>query len=151
MGAPLFILSFRHRDELSRLAEGAGWQPIAARRADNVEARFVASGASVALIDARGALDEGQEAARAVADAVEANAAALLVLLSRKDAAALDIFHQHGATHFLVSPFTEAQLLQAVKFAQRHAERVGGDLRGTRRAGEEVDSASWRWQPGSRT
>jgi hypothetical protein len=31
MGAPLFILSFRHRDELSRLAEGAGWQPIAAR------------------------------------------------------------------------------------------------------------------------
>ncbi len=26
MGAPLFILSFRHRDELTRLAEGAGWQ-----------------------------------------------------------------------------------------------------------------------------
>ena len=96
---------------------GAGWQPIAARRADNVEARFVASGAAVAVIDARGALQEGQEAARAVADAVEANAAALLVLLSRKDADALDIFHQHGATHFLVSPFTEPQL--------RHAIRVG--------------------------
>jgi diguanylate cyclase (GGDEF)-like protein len=151
MGAPLFILSFRHRDELSRLAESAGWQPIAARRADNVEARFVASGASVAVIDARGALAEGQEAARAVADAVEANAAALLVLLSRNDAAALDIFHQHGATHFLVSPFTEPQLLHAVQFARRHAERVGGDLRTIRRAGEEADSASWRWQPGSRT
>jgi diguanylate cyclase (GGDEF)-like protein len=151
MGAPLFILSFRHRDELSRLAESAGWQPIAARRADNVEARFVASGASVAVIDARGALEEGQEAARAVADAVEANAAALLVLLSRNDAAALDIFHQHGATHFLVSPFTEPQLLHAIQFARRHAERVGGDLRTVRRAGEEADSASWRWQPGSRT
>jgi diguanylate cyclase (GGDEF)-like protein len=151
MGAPLFILSFRHRDELSRLAESAGWQPIAARRADNVEARFVASGASVAVIDARGALEEGQEAVRAVADAVEANAAALLVLLSRNDAAALDIFHQHGATHFLVSPFTEPQLLHAIQFARRHAERVGGDLRTIRRAGEEADSASWRWQPGSRT
>ena len=151
MGAPLFILSFRHRDELSRLAEGAGWQPIAARRADNVEARFVASGASVAVIDARGALEEGQEAARAVADAVEANAAALLVLLSRNDAEALDIFHQHGATHFLVSPFTEPQLLHAIQFARRHAERVGGDLRTVRRAGEEAESASWRWQPGSRT
>src|SRR5437868_4673854 len=150
MGAPLFILSFRHRDELSRLAESAGWQPIAARRADNVEARFIASGAAVAVIDARGALEEGQEAARAVADAVEANAAALLVLLSRGDAAALDIFHHHGATHFLVSPFSEPQLLHAVQFARRHAERVGGDLRGVRGAGEDSDSASWRWQPGSR-
>src|SRR5205809_588389 len=59
MGAPLFILSFRHRDELSRLAESAGWQPIAARRADNVEARFIASGAAVAVIDAR---CDGEEA-----------------------------------------------------------------------------------------
>ena len=151
MGAPLFILSFRHRNELSRLAESAGWQPIAARRAENVEARFVASGAAVAVIDARGALEEGQGAVRAVADAVEANAAALLVLLSRNDAAALDIFHQNGATHFLVSPFTEPQLLHAIQFARRHAERVGGDLRTVRRAGEEADSASWRWQPGSRT
>jgi len=151
MGAPLFILSFRHRDELSRLAESAGWQPIAARRADNVEARFVASGAAVAVVDARGALAEGQEAVRAIADAAEANAAALLVLLSRGDAAALDDFHQHGATHFLVSPFSETQLLHAFQFARRHAERVGGDLRTVRRAGEESDSASWRWQPGSRT
>jgi diguanylate cyclase (GGDEF)-like protein len=151
MGAPLFILSFRHRDELSRLAESAGWQPIAARRADNAEARFVASGASVAVIDARGALAEGEAAVRAIADAVEANAAALLVLLSRGDAAALDAVHQHGATHFLVSPFTESQLVHALQFARRHAERVGGDLRTIRRAGEEADSASWRWQPGSRT
>ncbi|HYJ51666.1 MAG TPA: GGDEF domain-containing phosphodiesterase [Allosphingosinicella sp.] len=151
MGAPLFILSFRHRDELSRLAESAGWQPIAARRADNAEARFVASGASVAVIDARGALAEGEEAVRAVADAAEANAAAVLVLLSKGDAAALEAFHRHGATHFLVSPFPEGQLIQALQFARRHAERVGGDLRTTRRAGEAAESASWRWQPGSRS
>jgi diguanylate cyclase (GGDEF)-like protein len=151
MGAPLFLLSFRHRDELSRLAESAGWQPIAARRGANAEARFVASGASVAVVDARGALAEGQGAARAIADAAEANAAALLILLSRTDAEALDSFHQYGATHFLVSPFTEGQLLHAFQFARRHAERVGGDVRGTRRAGEEADSASWRWRPGSRT
>ncbi|HYN46649.1 MAG TPA: bifunctional diguanylate cyclase/phosphodiesterase [Allosphingosinicella sp.] len=146
----MFILSFRHRDELSRLAEGAGWQPIAARRAANAEGRFVASGAAVALIDARGALDEGKAAVRAIADAVEANAAALVVLLSRTDAAALDAFHQYGATHFLVSPFSEPQLLHALQFAHRHAERVGGGA--SRRAADEPgESASWRWQPGSRT
>jgi diguanylate cyclase (GGDEF)-like protein len=151
MGAPLFILSFRHRDELSRLAEGAGWQPIAARRADNAEARFVASGAAVAVVDARGALGEGQQAVRAIADAAEANAAALLVLLSKGDSAALETFHRHGATHFLVSPFPDAQLLHALQFARRHAERVGGDLRPGRRVGEAADAASWRWRPGSRT
>ena len=151
MGAPLFILSFRHRDELSRLAESAGWQPLAARRSDNVEARFVASGAAVAVVDARGALSEGEEAVRAIGDAAEANGTALLVLVSRGDSASLEAFHQHGATHFLVSPFTEPQLLQALHYARRHAERVGGEVRTTRRASEDDDSASGRWRPGSRS
>ena len=151
MTPPLFILSFRHRDELTQLAESGGWQPLAARRAENAEARFVASGATVALVDARGALDDGLESARAIADAVEANASALLVLLSRTDEAALDRFHQLGATHFLVSPFSDGQLLQAVQFAQRHADRIAGGLRGPRRAGDGGEPASWRWRPGSRT
>lgn len=152
MASSLFILSFRHRDELSRLAEGAGWQPIAARRAENAEARFVASGAAVAIVDARGALADGEAAARAISEAVETNEAALLVLLSKTDSEALDRFHQLGATHFLVSPFTEAQLLHALRFAQRHAERVAGGPRASRRAGDESsDGTSWRWRPGSTT
>ncbi|HEX8194262.1 MAG TPA: bifunctional diguanylate cyclase/phosphodiesterase [Allosphingosinicella sp.] len=151
LAAPLFILSFRHRDELSRLAETAGWQPIAARRNANAETRFLASGASVALIDARGALEEGREAVRILGDPVEANAAALVVLLSRKDEEALDDLRQDGATHFLVSPFGDTQLLQALLFARLHAERVGGGFRLGRRSGEEGDAASWRWEPGSRT
>src|SRR4030095_13491423 len=115
MVAPLFILSFRHRDELRRLAEGAGWQPIAARRGENAEARVVSSGAGVAGGGAPAVpSDEGEEAVRAIADAAEANAAALLVLLSRKDAAALERFHLLGATHFLVSPFTWPQVLHAL-------------------------------------
>ena len=147
---PLFILSFRHRDELNAIAERAGWQPIAARRADNVESRFLSSGASVALVDARGARVEGLDGARALGDPAEANAAALLVLLSRNDGEALEEFHAAGATHFLVSPFSEQQLIQAIQFAQRHAERVGG-RRPTRRGeeGKREAAASWRWQRGS--
>src|SRR4051812_8692450 len=147
--APLFVLSFRHRDELTQLVERGGWQAIAARRSDNAEARFVASGAQVALVDARGALGEGREAVRALADPVEANAAALLVLLSRTDEAALDALFVDGATHFLVSPFTETQLLHAIRFAQRGAERAGG--RRTARRREEEGGASWSWRPGSQT
>ncbi|HEX8643309.1 MAG TPA: bifunctional diguanylate cyclase/phosphodiesterase [Allosphingosinicella sp.] len=151
LAAPLFILSFRHRDELSRLAEGAGWQPTAARRNASAEARFLASGANVALVDARGALEEGREAVKILGDPIEANASSLLVLLSRNDEEALDSLRQDGATHFLVSPFGETQLLQALLFARRHAERVGGSFRSGRRSSEEGDAASWRWEPGSRT
>ncbi|HEX6376840.1 MAG TPA: bifunctional diguanylate cyclase/phosphodiesterase [Allosphingosinicella sp.] len=154
-GAPLFLLSFRHRDELTAIAERAGWLAIAARRADNAEGRFIASGASVAVVDARGALPEGKEAVRSLADPAEANAAALLVLLSRGDAEALDALYAAGATHFLVSPFSDVQFLQALQFAHRHAERVGG--RRPLRRGEpegrtgKPGGASWRWQPGSQT
>nr|WP_295371426.1 bifunctional diguanylate cyclase/phosphodiesterase [uncultured Sphingosinicella sp.] len=150
--APLFILSFRHRDELTLLAEGAGWQPIAARRTANAEARFVSSGASVAIVDARGALDEGHEGVRALADPVEANASALLVLVSRNDAGALDQFYSEGATHFLVSPFSDQQFVRALMFAQRHAERVGGGHRHSRVEEDRQDrGGSWRWKPGSQT
>jgi diguanylate cyclase (GGDEF)-like protein len=150
--APLFILSFRHRDELTAMVERAGWQPIAARRSENAESRFITSGASVAVVDARGALAEGKEGVRILADPAETNAAALLVLLSRTDGEALEELYSAGATHFLVSPFSEPQFLQAVQFAQRHSERVGG-----RRIARRTDiegregTASWRWEPGSAT
>jgi diguanylate cyclase (GGDEF)-like protein len=150
--APLFILSFRHRDELIAAAERAGWQTIAARRADNAESRFIASGASVVVVDARGALGEGRDGVRILADPCEANAAALLVLLSRTDEEALDELYAAGATHFLVAPFSEQQLLHALNFARRHAERVGG-RRAIRAsdAGKAEAGASWRWEPGSPT
>ena len=54
-------------------------------------------------------------------------------------AAALERFLAHGATHFLVSPFTEPQFLHALQFARRHAERVGGGTR--RRDGEDREFA----------
>jgi diguanylate cyclase (GGDEF)-like protein len=143
--APLFILSFRQRDELARLAESAGWQPIAARRARNAELRFIGSGAAVAVVDARGAVDQGHEAARALGDPVEANNAALLVLLSRKDAPALERFYAEGTTHFLVSPFSDQQFVQALQFAQRYSDRVGDSHR--RNPGAEAKGASWHPSP----
>ena len=56
---PLFLLSFRQRDELAGLAARAGWRVVAARRADGAERRLLASGAAVAVVDARGAVGEG--------------------------------------------------------------------------------------------
>jgi diguanylate cyclase (GGDEF)-like protein len=150
---PVFLLSFRHRDELATAAERAGWRALAARRADGAERRFVASGASVAVVDARGAFEDGMDAARLLADAVEANAAALLVLLSRGDIARLGIVYAAGATHYLASPFGEAEMGQALRFAARHAERLAGGRRAATGKAEliEAEAETWRWRPGTRS
>lgn len=123
--ASLFILSFRHRDELLAAATTGGWRAIAARRGAGAELRFLGCGATIALVDARGALDEALGAIRSLADPVEVNAAALVVLVSRNDVARLDQVFAAGATHYLASPFGEAELLQTLRFALRYTERLG--------------------------
>ena len=149
--APLFLLSFRHRDELIESVERAGWQAIAARRADLIERRFIASGAGIAIVDARGAFDEGLAAVKALGDPVEANAGALLVLASRGDVARLDDIYQAGATHFLASPFGEREFTQALRFAARYVARLGGGEQAAkvRAAMRAADESWWRWRAGS--
>lgn len=122
--APLFILSFRQRDELASLAAGAGWQVVAARRVGGAERRFLSSGAAVAVIDARGAPADGLTAATLLGGAIEANGGALLALVSRGETATIAALYDAGATHFLASPFSDSELLQALRFAARHADRM---------------------------
>jgi diguanylate cyclase (GGDEF)-like protein len=141
---PIFMLSFRQRDELAALAAGAGWQVVAARRIDGVERRLIASGAAVAVVDARGAVEDGLAAVRALAGAVGANGCALLVLVSRNDAARLGEFYDAGATQFLASPMREAEFVQALRFAARHAERVGGE---GAVVPETIEALGWRYDP----
>ena len=145
-GNPLFLISFRQRNEMAATVERAGWTPIAARRLEKAERRFVLSGAQIALVDARGAFDDGLQAVGALAEAVEANAAALVVLISKTDIDRVDMIFAAGATHYLASPFGEQELIQALRFADRFTVRVGGRFR---QAGEGEDDAEiglgWRY------
>ena len=136
---PLFVLSFRQRDELAGLVARGGWQAVAARRGEAVGRRFRASGAAIALIDARGAFEDGLIAARALGEAVE-RPAAMLVCVSKTDLSRLGALYDAGATHFLASPFGEEELLHALRFAARGAEPRGGSAAGR-------DLIGWRWDP----
>jgi diguanylate cyclase (GGDEF)-like protein len=151
-GEQAFLLSFHQRDELAAMVARAGWRSIAARRADGVEQRFVATGAAVAVVDARDAVDQGLAAVTALGDAVEANAAALLILISGEDVAVLGAMLAAGATHFLVAPFGEAEFAQALRYAARHAERLAGGHRAAAAHSAMIDgeARTWRWRPGSR-
>ncbi len=145
-GDALFLLSFRQRGELSAAAAAAGWRVVAARRGDGAARRYLGSGAALAILDARGALAEGLAEARAFGDAALAKGGALLVMVSQGDTAALGEFLAAGATHFLVSPFNEAEFAQALRFAWRYVERVAGGWE----RGRSVDLLGWRYHRGTR-
>jgi diguanylate cyclase (GGDEF)-like protein len=140
--APVFVLSFRQRDEMAAAAAGAGWSVVAARRGEGVERRFLSSGASVAVVDARGALSDGLEAARALGGVIEASGGAMLILVSQSDTIHLRDFYDAGATHFLASPMSIASIAQAMRFAHRHAERLGAGRVAAEGNGEPL---GWRY------
>jgi diguanylate cyclase (GGDEF)-like protein len=123
--APLFLLSAGAANGLGALASSGGWRVVAAEGGDDAERRFLASGAAVALIDARGAIEPGLAAVRAIGEVAATTGAALLVLLDRVDDGAVGRLFDAGATHFLVAPASDADIVQALRFAARHAERIG--------------------------
>jgi diguanylate cyclase (GGDEF)-like protein len=144
-GNPLFLLSFRQRNELAAVVERAGWAPIAARRMEKAERRFILSGSRIAVVDSRGAFDDGLAAIKLLAEPVEANAAALLVLVSKTDVARVDEVLAAGATHYLASPFGDQELVQALRFADRYTVRVGGRYQhGSTRAAPDTVKMTWQ-------
>jgi diguanylate cyclase (GGDEF)-like protein len=147
---PLFLLSFHSRGELAALVEKTGRPVIAARRAEGAERRFISSGATVAVVDARGAVAEAEAACVALAAAAQSAGAALLVIA--EDLAELDRWYDLGATHYLVPPIGEAGLRTALAFADRHVERVagGGRAASQRAALRLAESEAWIWKPGER-
>ncbi|HEU4961650.1 MAG TPA: GGDEF domain-containing phosphodiesterase [Sphingomonas sp.] len=124
--APLFLLSVGQPNGLAALAARGGWRVITAESGADAERRFLASGAAVALVDARDAAVEAAVAAtRALGEAVATTGAALLVYLDADQVPALGALFEAGATHFLVAPSSDAELVQALRFAARHAKRIG--------------------------
>jgi diguanylate cyclase (GGDEF)-like protein len=144
--APLFILSFNHRDELAAVASRAGWRSIAARRTSGIDYRFVSCGAIIAVVDARGAFDEGLDAVKLLAPAVEIGAAALLVIVSRRDVSRLDAMINAGATHYLAAPFSQTEFCQSLRFAERHSIRLGGGWQRAAAVAANDDAAVYAWQ-----
>lgn len=142
--APVFVLSFRQRDEVAAAAAGGGWRVVAARRHDGVDQRFLASGAQVAVIDARGALSEGLDAAKALGATIAAHGAAMLILVSQSDTVHMRHFYDAGATHFLSSPMSSAAMAHAIRFALRHVERLAG---WSGQSAGPAEPMGWRYDP----
>lgn len=150
---PLFLLSFRHRDDLAAVAKRSRRRVIAARRMAAVERRFINSGAAIAIVDARDALVEGLSACKMLAGTTRWVGAALLVILNRSDIDLLEQFLEAGATHYLISGFGDQEFLQMLRFADRFVRRLAGGSRvaAERAALRHAEAEIWQWRPGART
>lgn len=146
--APIFIISLRYRQEVAGAIEASGRAVVAAKRPEEAVRRFAQSAASVAIVDARGALDHGLRVVQQLASIVAARRGAMLVLLSRGDGDALGAVYEAGATHFLVSPFGSAELTQALRFAERYVRRLHTSSASGAVATVQAalaDTARWQW------
>jgi diguanylate cyclase (GGDEF)-like protein len=145
---PVFILSPAQREALTKLAVEAGWKPVAARRRERAESRYLASFARTALVDLRGcAEEEAMALVAALAEAVEASGGALLVLVDAGMEPQLPELLEAGATHFLTGAVTAERLGAAIRSADKLAERIVGNLTAVRNkhAVQRGDALFWRW------
>jgi diguanylate cyclase (GGDEF)-like protein len=153
-GMPLFVLSPNHRDALSRLANRLGWQPVAARRRERAESRYLGSLARTALVDLRGV--DGEEALAMVAslgNAVEASGGAMLALVGDGGDIRIPALIERGVTHVLDGEIDESRLRVALLSADKLAERLIGSLAAARNrhAVQRSDAMFWRWNGAERT
>ena len=127
---PIFVLSPRYSRELEGALGAAGVAATYLRRAGDVAQAFGEQPGRLALVDARGTLVAGLGAARELADVIEARQGALLVLLSKSDGDAFGAVYATGATHVLVSPFSDATLIDKLRFAVRMIDRLSAAAAG---------------------
>jgi len=153
-GLPLFILSLDQRDELSLLASRLGWKPVAARRPDRAESRYLSSLARIALLDLRGTpADQAMAMVQGIADAVEASGGAVLALLDDVGAKHVPDLVAAGVTHMLDGAITLPRLESALRSADKLAERLMGSMAASRNrhAVQRSDALFWRWNGLERT
>ncbi|HEY6917178.1 MAG TPA: EAL domain-containing protein [Allosphingosinicella sp.] len=118
---------------MAGLCQEAGWRPLMAVHAEESADMFQASGAWVAIVDARDAMASAQRAVAALSSVTEKERSALLLILAPEDADQLPWFRRSGVTHFLFAPLLPRHFTESVNYAARYAEQLsGGRRRGLR-------------------
>ena len=121
---PLFVLAPRYARDLGTMlaARGVGVEMV--RHPGDAAAALARSAATVAVVDARGAVAATMLAAREIGTMLDGRRGAMLVLLARGDTGAVAAARAAGATQVLASPFGATELIEAIGFAAGVATRL---------------------------
>lgn len=140
------MLSFHDRDPLAAKISATGWRVSSARRSDGLQTRLLSSNALIAVIDLRGAVEEGLQAIIDIAAWTDGSGIGLLALadqVAENDVAAK--CYNAGATHFLDMANQHADLQQAINFTYRYVENIRGGTEAARNFNHLLSQVDERW------
>jgi diguanylate cyclase (GGDEF)-like protein len=119
------IVAQRHGAQLVAQLPGRDFQCLQSRPEQAL--KLITDGyRGVLVVDCRAAVNEGATTAELLGAAATHHDVPMLVLVRRADQAILPTLFNLGATHFLPAPFSDLELVQAVRFAQRYLDRLRG-------------------------
>ena len=127
----VLVVSPRYACDVAMGVEAAGMVPRVERLGAQALAQCRDGHVRVAVVDARGALDQGLDIMRLLGPEIDRQQGGMLVLLSRTTAADSNLAREIGATNVLVSPFNTDAFGNALWLTARTAERAarkGADL-----------------------
>ncbi len=119
----VFLCAPRHATRLYPLLTTSGYA-VQLAHPDHVAEEFAQTPGRLAVVDCRGALEPGVRRLQHLAEPVRQRGAALIALIHQNDAAELTRIFRAGATHFLLSPFSEQALIETLHFAGRVTDRM---------------------------
>ena len=118
----VLVMSPRYSNDVAMGVQAAGMVARVERRADEAIARCRNDLLRVAVIDARGAFDQGMALVRALGPVIERQSGGLLALLSRSNAVDADLARATGATSVLISPFNSDAFGNALRLTARNLD-----------------------------
>jgi predicted signal transduction protein with EAL and GGDEF domain len=119
----VFLCAPRHASRLFPLLTTSGYA-VQLAHPERVVEEFAQTPGRLAVVDCRGAVETGLRQIQHLAEPARQRGSALIVLVHQKDSGDLGRIFRAGATHFLLSPFTENQLLETLRFAGRVTDRM---------------------------
>jgi len=148
--APLLLACERYASTLRRAVEATGRALTIVTPLDAARA-FQASGALIAMVDARPASPRGFSTIRSLAELAERRGAALIGLVARDDPDALTRAHDAGATHVMTSGGGSAMLVATLCSAERYVRRLRSRGEAAAVASAQaalIGGARWEWRRG---
>lgn len=129
----VLVVSPRYANDVAMGVEAAGMVPRVERLGVEALAQCRDGKVRVAVVDARGALEQALNIAHMLGPEIDKHKGGMLVLMSRSNAGDTALAHESGATHVLVSPFNNDAFGNALWLTARTAERMSA------RSGQDPD------------
>jgi EAL domain-containing protein (putative c-di-GMP-specific phosphodiesterase class I)/GGDEF domain-containing protein len=121
----VFLCAPRHATRLYPLLTTSGYA-VHLAHPDKVMAELATFPGRLVVADCRGAMEIVLRQMQQMSEPVRQRGAAMIALLHQKDGAELARVFRAGATHFLVAPFEENELVEMLRFAGRVTDRMSG-------------------------